>query len=1252
MFLPCVSGVYRLWQRVWASVFKSASPFWLGLCLLMVLSVGWLVGAQSAVPAAAAQPGDGYSLASFPPYSDRWRIGYGCAREHGYVTDYDISQLCAGWYHDWGTWLQPPRPDGIEFVQHVRVGEKHFDLANPDAYSWATLQARVQANPGAVWVIGNEPDGRSPTACDSRYPHEYAQIYKRFYDFIKGVDPTARVAIGSIIQGTPLRMQWLTLTWNAYKNLYGVDMPVDVWTMHNQMVTEAPSQGADIPLGTDPALARVIGEQDNDNLNYFIEYVARMRQWMKDHGQQNKPLYITEYGVLQPEYLGFTSDRINQFMNSTFTWMFHAKDSNLGLPEDDYRLVQRWNWFALNVPHGSLGQGGWNGSLFDLDTGELSEIGLNFSRWACSAVHPTPTPNTTPLPDPIVREAEHGTTYGKMARKTDNSVSACRYVTVDPNAPDAGGASEVLLSVYIPNSGNYAVWGRAKGIDYNNRSFSLRVGAYAWEAWYFGVGGWNWQKLPASGGYDLARGWHTIRIGGRGGGLAQLDMILVTSNLSYNPNNHPSLIQICNPTPTPSPTASATPQPSPTPTVTRTPMPEGPGRIAGQVAFQGAGTPPAESWARPLLVSAHLPGDPIPAYEFAANADELGEFLMPSGVLTGTYDVGVRDMHSLRNLWRNVEIHENTGALDMGTLLAGDANGDNSIDILDFSLLASHYGTSRGQPGYNSRPDFNNDGTIGILDFSLLATNYGKSGNQVLNPGLSGAAVLSSSGNVTIYVSPSSKTAQPNEVFAADVYMNAGSNEVNAVECHMTFNPAYLRVESISPDTSGLNQVLVSSYDNGGGTVSYEAGRLTTPPSSKTGTFRLFTLQIRALTSVSSTTLGFGNVVASAPGAVTHTVSKQSMTVSIPPATATPTPTNTLVATAVPSPTATNTPGVGVQELVLQQGRDGYDGFEDTTLDAWNPDTSQHTDQHLRLRSPDVRRILLRADVGALPPGAWIEEATLTLYQGSGGGSSMSTSVYGLLRPWVHGQATWNRASAALLWAQPGCGAAGSDRDAASVAERPIWPTAGGYADYPFDWDVTALVQRWVDDPGANHGLLIEGSAGTALEFLFRSADYPDVAVRPRLVIRYRTEGPTPTPSVTATITQEPTPGPTSTPTVTASATATMTPSPSSKGAVSVLAIEERRGEAVVPGVMVELQDLQGSGYREVRATNAQGRCLFGDLIPGAYRVTVIQVPWPHRMVDDAPHYVTVEAGSTLQIDISLRRIGILALPLIWQSQP
>ncbi|MBC7234516.1 MAG: DNRLRE domain-containing protein [Chloroflexi bacterium] len=1232
------------------------------LGLLLLVGIGWLAiaagaGARSSVGGLALE-GLAEGPASFPPYSDRWRIGFGCANQNGYVNEYDISRLCAGWYHSWGRMQEPPRPGGIDYIQHIRVSPSHYDLAHPQAYNWDGLQRTIEANPGAIWVIGNEPDGRAPDACDQRTPDEYARIYKRFYDFIKGVDPTAQVAFGPIIQATPVRIQWLNLTWEAYRSRYGTDMPVDVWTVHNQIVKEAPDQGADIPPGCDPALGRNYGIQDNDNLALFIEHMVRMRQWMKNHGQRNKPLYLTEYGVLQPEYEGFTSDRINEYMDATFTWMLHATDPSLGMPDDGNRLVQRWAWFALNVPQGRLGQqGGWNGSLFDPATREITEVGRNFGRWACAASHPSPTPNTTPPRDPILREVERGSTHGLMARGEHNSASDCRFVHIDPQALTASPATdegaEVVLNVYIPNTGRYAIWGRGKGIDYLNRSFNLRVAAYPWEAWYFGTGGWNWQKAPTGEGYYLeGRRWHTIRIGTRGGGQAQMDLLVVTANLSYNPNNDPSLIQICNPTPTCTPTRTRTPTTTPTPTITRTPMPTGPGRIAGSVRFEGAGTPPAPAWARTLQVSAHLPGDPVPAYEFDVHSDEMGGFLVPSGVLTGTYDVGVRDRHSLRNLRRDVDVSLDTPPLDMGQLHAGDANGDNQINIYDFSLLATHYGQQQGQPGYDERPDFNHDGVIGIHDFSLLATNYGRTGDVVLGGEASGRNLQRPSahllGNVTIYVVPANKTALVGEAFVAEVYLNAGSNEVNTAEVAMTFNPSYLHVMSINPDTSGLNQVLYATYDNANGTISYSAARLTSPPSAKTGTFKLFTLQLRAQAPVASTSLAFGAVTVLAPGAAEHSVAKQGMTLSVPAATSTPTPTNTPVATAVPSPTATNTPAAGVYERVFQQGLNGYSVFEDTTLDAWDPDMSYHADHHLRLRSPDVRRILLRVDISILPPGTLIEEATLLLYQGSGSPNPLTARLYRVLRPWVHGQATWNEARQDLDWAQGGCGGMGTDRAAELVDEKTIFPTFGSYENYPFAFDITPLVQLWVNNPGANQGVIIDGVAGSAIEFVFRSSEYFDPAFRPRLVVRYRTGTPGPTPSPTATQTARPegTPSPTASPTATRA--------PSGLASVESLTFLDRNGdgayqpgEPAVQDVSVELQGLQGTEYRQVCQSAADGRCFFADLQAGAYRLRIIGLPWGYRWSNGYPYYLSLDLGAALRVEIPLSRQEILTLPLV-----
>ena len=54
------------------------------------------------------------------------------------------------------------------------------------------------------------------------------------------------------------------------------------------------------------------------------------------------------------------------------------------------------------------------------------------------------------------------------------------------------------------------------------------------------------------------------------------------------------------------------------------------------------------------------------------------------------------------------------------TTVPGDINGDGTINILDLSILLSHY-------GINYAPaDLNHDNTVNIFDLSILLGNYGK----------------------------------------------------------------------------------------------------------------------------------------------------------------------------------------------------------------------------------------------------------------------------------------------------------------------------------------------------------------------------------------------------------------------------------------------------------------------------------------------------------------------------------------------
>lgn len=56
------------------------------------------------------------------------------------------------------------------------------------------------------------------------------------------------------------------------------------------------------------------------------------------------------------------------------------------------------------------------------------------------------------------------------------------------------------------------------------------------------------------------------------------------------------------------------------------------------------------------------------------------------------------------------------------TLLGGDVNGDNRIDIRDLSFVAWHFGSD------HAPADINADGLVDILDLTLVAGNFGRQG--------------------------------------------------------------------------------------------------------------------------------------------------------------------------------------------------------------------------------------------------------------------------------------------------------------------------------------------------------------------------------------------------------------------------------------------------------------------------------------------------------------------------------------------
>ena len=322
----------------------------------------------------------------------------------------------AGWTLDFGAHA-PPAGIAAEFAQVIRVRQKKDRCTYLDDYytipplTETGLGAIIRQAPGAIWIVGNEPDrGPNPEDClgpvqDDTYPEVYARAYHDVYHFIKQHDPSAQVANAGLVQVTPGRLQYLDKAWEEHRRLYGVDMPVDIWNMHLYILPEALPDGspngiANIALGTDPALAiRESGGDPNrcsdpgvycfaehDDMTVFAGQVVAMRTWMKQHGQQQKPLIISEYSLLYPyeideagcflqdEYGNcFTPERVNTFMVRSFEYLETAADPDLGYEPDRNRLVQRWMWFSAY----HLGAGAAS-NLLSASVGPLSDVGVQF----------------------------------------------------------------------------------------------------------------------------------------------------------------------------------------------------------------------------------------------------------------------------------------------------------------------------------------------------------------------------------------------------------------------------------------------------------------------------------------------------------------------------------------------------------------------------------------------------------------------------------------------------------------------------------------------------------------------------------------------------------------------------------------------------------------------------------------------------------------------------------------------------------
>jgi hypothetical protein len=152
---------------------------------------------------------------------------------------------------------------------------------------------------------------------------------------------------------------------------------------------------------------------------------------------------------------------------------------------------------------------------------------------------------------------------------------------------------------------------------------------------------------------------------------------------------------------------------------TPTPTPTGATFLHITVGLQGRPAAPDPSWQSLLRLRLFVGGQLVLTETRAC--DSSGSIRLEN-LTPGDYSLYVKGQGALSNYRASVPVVGGANLLHMGVLRAGDANDDDAIDIVDFSLFRTLFGTA------DVRADFDNSGLVDISDFTLLRLNFGRQG--------------------------------------------------------------------------------------------------------------------------------------------------------------------------------------------------------------------------------------------------------------------------------------------------------------------------------------------------------------------------------------------------------------------------------------------------------------------------------------------------------------------------------------------
>lgn len=144
-------------------------------------------------------------------------------------------------------------------------------------------------------------------------------------------------------------------------------------------------------------------------------------------------------------------------------------------------------------------------------------------------------------------------------------------------------------------------------------------------------------------------------------------------------------------------------------------------------SLSGSGIWTNSCGSRAMTIAFYTPGTNSQQALYNTFINPDGSFAIPDA-LVGTYDIYIKIDGYLQSGHLGFEMIDGANNILIDTPLPGDLNGDNGVNVVDFSILSNAFGSSVGDPNFNLMADLNCDGGVNIVDFSMLSANFGIGG--------------------------------------------------------------------------------------------------------------------------------------------------------------------------------------------------------------------------------------------------------------------------------------------------------------------------------------------------------------------------------------------------------------------------------------------------------------------------------------------------------------------------------------------